>query len=198
MRNRQFISSNCSLHRLYYLGRAQEDPSSLSAQPAEQVLIRKCNLAMTCTCHALCVELHLKLLGSARISGNKGCKIQIMGISTEAGECDWAGGNTWWCPCRAPEGKCLSNPLRSTNLLKSTRRPVSSTDWKPVSDWPGRSVAFAFFFFNQPAATWPQSCTVHVGWEQRDLPAIWMRQLSHLAAIRLPTSLTHLQLYEGS
>jgi len=24
------------------------DPSSLSAQPAEQVLIRKCNLAMTC------------------------------------------------------------------------------------------------------------------------------------------------------
>lgn len=183
--------------RFYYPGPTQEDPSSLSAQPAEQVLIRKCNLAMTCTCHTLCVELHLKLLGSARVSGNKGCKIQIMWISTEAGECGQSGGSAWH-PCPAPEPKHLPNPLSSTNLLKSSRRPVSSTDWKQVSDWPGRPAAFAFFFFNQPPATWPQSCTVHMGWEQRDLPAICMRQLSHLAAIRLLASLTHLQLHNGS
>lgn len=86
MGNRELISSNCSLHRLHYLGPAQEDPSSLSARPAEQVLIRKCNLAMTYMCHTLRVELHLRLLGSARVSRNKGCKIQIIWLSTEAGE----------------------------------------------------------------------------------------------------------------
>lgn len=153
---------------------------------------------MTCVCHTLRVELHLKLLVSARVSGNKGYKIQIMWISTEAEECGWAGGSAWH-PCSVPEGKRLPNLLSSTSLLKSSRRPVSSTDWKQLPDWPGRPVAFALlFFFNQLPATWPQSYTVHLGWVQIDLPAICMRQSSHLAAIRLFTRLTHLQLYTSS
>lgn len=70
MGNKELISTNCSLHKLHYLRPAQEDPSSLSAWPTEQVLIRKCILAVTCKCHTLHMELHLKLFGSARVLGN--------------------------------------------------------------------------------------------------------------------------------
>lgn len=129
MGNKELISSNCSLHKLHYLGPVQKDPSSLSAWPTEQVLIRKCNLAVTCECHTLHVELHLKLLGSARVLGYKGCKMQIMWISRETGEHDQATGSAW-CQCPAPEGEHLPDPLSSINLLKSSRTPVSSTDWK--------------------------------------------------------------------
>lgn len=152
---------------------------------------------MTCTHHTLHAELHLKLLSSARASGNKGCKIQILWIYTEAGDHRQAGGSTWQ-PCPPPEGKYLPNPLRRPNLFKSSRKPASPIGWKQVSDWLGRPAAFSFTFFNQPPATWPQFCTVHVRWEQRDLPAVCLRQSSHLAAISLPTSLANLQLYYGS
>lgn len=157
----------------------------------------KCSLAVTCTYRTLCLELHLKLLSSARVWGNKGWKIELLWIYTEAGDHHEAGGSTWQ-PYLPPEVKHLPNPLRRPKLFKSSRKPPSPIDWKLVSDRPGRPAAFAFTFFNQPPATWPQFCTAHVRWEQKDLPAVCMRQSSHLAAISLPISLAHLQLYYGS
>lgn len=158
---------------------------------------------MTCMYHILHMQLYLKLLSSARVWGNKGCKVQILWIYTEvgdhhqAGDHHKAGGNTCQ-PCSPPERKYLPNPLKRPKLFKSSRKPPSPVDGEQTSDWPGRPAAFAFFFFNQPPATWPQFCTVHVRWEQRDLPTVCMRQLSHLAEISLPTSLAHLQLFYGS
>lgn len=75
MRNRKLIPSNGWWHRFYYLGLAQENPSYPSALLAEWVLMRLCSLGMTCTYRTLHMELHLKLLSSARVSVNKGCKI---------------------------------------------------------------------------------------------------------------------------
>lgn len=122
-------------------------------------------------------------------------------------------GQSWMACCpTAPASDSASPPcqlgdhMRETELFNSklliaqaflhgTRSLSAQTGKRCPTD---QADQLPLHFLYQPPAVWPQSCTVHLWWEQRDLLAICTRQSSHLAAIRLPTNLSHLQLYNGS